>query len=152
MMDFLKNVFVFLKNVFVQGCDIVVVGVSVFFFGLIDVMGFWCDIFEGNDLIIDVLLSYWLFEDYYDVDLLVLDKIYVNCGVFLFDVEFDVMCWGLFLNIFFEIDILQVLVLIVVQQVFEDVVWGCFGEQLCDCMLVIFGVILGQEFLGFMVS
>jgi acyl transferase domain-containing protein len=99
---------------------IAIVGMGSLFPGSESKEGFWKDIVEARDRMIDVPESHWLIEDYYHPDPSHPDRTYSKRGGFLSPVEFDPMEFGIPPNLLPSTDTSQLLALIVARNVLAD--------------------------------
>ena len=119
---------------------IAIVGLSTLFPGSEDVAGFWRDVLEARDRIVDVPASHWLIEDYYDPDPAAPDKTYCKRGGFLSPVAFDPMEFGVPPNALPATDSAQLLALIAAKRVLEDAARKRQGHVDPDRISVVLGV------------
>ncbi|MEQ8455028.1 MAG: SDR family NAD(P)-dependent oxidoreductase [Sandaracinaceae bacterium] len=131
---------------------IAIVGLSCLFPGSSELTGFWQDILLGRDRLTRVPADRWLVEDYYDPDPKAPDKIYVDKGGFLDDVDFDPMKWGVPPSIVPATDSTQLLALVVAERTLRDAFDDAALAELRDTTSVILGVTSAQKLLGEMNS
>ncbi|MEQ9072548.1 MAG: SDR family NAD(P)-dependent oxidoreductase, partial [Sandaracinaceae bacterium] len=131
---------------------IAIVGLSCLFPGSSELAGFWQDILLGRDRLTRVPADRWLVEDYYDPDPKAPDKIYVDKGGFLGDVDFDPMKWGVPPSIVPATDSTQLLALVVAERTLRDAFDDAALAELRDTTSVILGVTSAQKLLGEMNS
>ncbi|RZO61715.1 MAG: SDR family NAD(P)-dependent oxidoreductase [Sandaracinaceae bacterium] len=131
---------------------IAIVGLSCLFPGSSELTGFWQDILLGRDRLTRVPADRWLVEDYYDPDPKAPDKIYVDKGGFLGDVDFDPMKWGVPPSIVPATDSTQLLALVVAERTLRDAFDDAALAELRDTTSVILGVTSAQKLLGEMNS
>ncbi|MBU1172699.1 MAG: SDR family oxidoreductase [Proteobacteria bacterium] len=131
-----------------KSVPVAVIGVGALFPGSADPGGYWRDILNGRDLIIDAPESHWLINDHYDPDPFAKDKAYAKTGAFLSPTEFNPMEFGIPPTNLPATDTAQLLGLIVAKQVLNDAANGQFKDMNRDRISVVLGVAAGLELLG----
>ncbi len=121
-----------------QETPIAIIGMASVFANARNLEGYWDNIVEKIDAIIDVPASRWKIEDYYSPDSKAPDKTYCKRGGFIPDLDFDPMEFGLPPNILEVTDIAQLLALVVARDVLED---AGLADPSCDRDKV--GIVLG---------
>jgi len=81
---------------------------------------YWDNIFKKVDCIIEVPISRWNLDEYYDPDPKAPDKTYCKYGGFIPDVEFDPLEFGLPPNILEVTDMSQLLSLVIAKEALAD--------------------------------
>jgi acyl transferase domain-containing protein len=106
---------------------------------------YWNNILNKIDCIVDVPLSRWDIDDYYDPDPTAPDKTYCKRGGFIPDIDFDPLEFGLPPNILEVTDVSQLISLVIARDAMADAGYSDAADALRERTGVILGVGGGQK-------
>ena len=124
---------------------VAITGIGCMFPKAVDKTAYWANIRTGRDCIIDIPITHWRVDDYFDVDPDRPDHTHARTGGFLDPVAFDPMEFGIAPNAMEAIDTSQLLTLLATRQALIDAGYGNGAELDRDRVSVILGVTGAQQ-------